>query len=118
MKRRLSAVPFGIALALGGLLYWLQRSRGGLSDLLFALGSGMLIVGLCLMLSNLKAFASMRWGTRMLKRLFRGEARTGREETEDYARYRASLGGHDEAVPLLALAGAALLLSALTAVCG
>ena len=118
MKRRLSLVPFGIAAALGCLLYRLQRARGGLTDLLFALGSGMLIVGLCLLLSNLKAFASMRWGTRMLKRLFRGEARTVREETEDYARYRASLGGHGEAVPMLALAFVLLALSAVTAVYG
>ncbi|MBR1408598.1 MAG: DUF3899 domain-containing protein [Clostridia bacterium] len=113
--RPLSPFPFAAGLAIGLALLLLSGAKGGLSDVFFCLGSGMLLAALLRTLSNLRAFASFSWGVRMVKRLFRGEAKSGREETEDYARYRESLGGHADA-PLLWIAAALLLaLAALTA---
>ena len=91
----------GIGFALFALLLWLGKSTSVLSDLLFSMSSGALIVGLCQLVSNSGILASFPWGVKMLKRLFRGEARSGREETEDYRSYRASVGGHTEWLPLI-----------------
>ena len=110
----LTAVPFLAGLGAGAVLALLSGARS-LSDLLFCAGSGFLIAALVRTLSNLRMFASFSWGTRMLKRLFTGEARSGREETEDYARYRAGLGGHRDAPLLWAAAVILLALAALTA---
>ena len=116
MKPGLSPWPFAFGLALGAALFALGRTGGPiLSDLLFSLGSGLLIAGLIRLLSNLRAFASFAWGVRMLKRLIAGEARSGREETEDYRRFRAARGGHADAPWLLLAAACLLLLSALAA---
>lgn len=110
-----SLFPFVAGLAAGLVLILLSGAKGGFTDVFFCLGSGMLIAALLRTLSNLRAFASFSWGVRMLKRLFRGEAKSGREETEDYARYRDSLGGHAD-VPFLWIAAAVFLaLAALTA---
>ncbi|MCR4708309.1 MAG: DUF3899 domain-containing protein [Clostridiales bacterium] len=115
--KRFSWIPFGVAGLLGICLFLaaLGRGMGTLSDALFCLGSGALIVGVLRLLSNLRAFASFSWGIRFAKRLFRQEARTGREETEDYRAYRESLGGHRDAPWLLALSLLLFALSALTA---
>ena len=115
--KRFSALPFAAAGGLGILLFALSRpgGMGSLSDFLFCLGSGALLVGLFRLLSNLRAFASFFWGVRFLKRLFRGEARGGREETEDYRLYRESRGGHADAGALLFLSGLLFALSAMAA---
>ena len=110
----LTAVPFLAGLGAGAVLALLSGARS-LSDLLFCAGSGFLIAALVRTLSNLRMFASFSWGTRMLKRLFTGEARSGREETEDYAAYRGSLGGHADAVPLLIASAVLMVLSRVTA---
>ncbi len=120
MRRRLDRMPFIFA-AIAGLLLFLLEVRAGLlstvpiSDFFFAFGSGFLVVGLIRMLSNLRMFASLLWGTRMLKRLFLGQARSGREETEDYAAFRKQMGGHEDAKFLLVTAGILIVLSILTA---
>ena len=110
-----SPVPFVIALILGAVLY-AGGHMHGISDVFFALGSGFLIVGLIRMLGNLKMFASFNWSFRFIKRLFTGRAGTGREETEDYARYRERLGGHADAKILLILAAILIGLAAVAAV--
>ena len=117
VNRRFSPGSFAAAVLLGIALYALAGKAGGrpLSDLLFCLGSGSLIVGLLRTLSNLRAFASFSWSMRFFKRLFRNEARSGRTETEDYARYRSSLGGNGDAPLLLASAVLFFALSWLTA---
>ena len=111
MKRRFAKGPTAAALLLGLLLFAARGSRGRawLSDLFFSLGSGALLVGLVRLLGNLRMFASLAWGTGLLKRLFRGEARTGRQESEDYARYRNGKSGHEDA-PWLLLAAAVLMI--------
>ena len=103
MRGRRSPIPYLAALALGILLFLVSGARQGhiLSNLLFSLASGALIVGLFRLLGNMKMFASLTWGTRMLRRVFLNRFRSGREETEDYAAYRKSRGGHTDAVPLL-----------------
>lgn len=113
MRRRQSKVPYIAALALGVLLFLASGARQGhtLSNLLFSLSSGALIVGLIRLLGNMKMFASLNWGTRLLKRVFLNKARSGREESEDYAAYRSSRGGHADAVPLLIAAAALAALS-------
>ena len=103
MRKHLSVFPFVIALILGAAVFVLSGMRN-LSDAAFCLGSGALVVGLVRLLSNMKMFASLSWGTRMLKRVFFGTARSGAEEADDYARYRASVGGHRDAPVLLAAA--------------
>ena len=116
MRARISPGPFAFGLALGAALFFLGRGSGPvLSDLLFSLGSGLLLAGLVRLLSNLRAFASFAWGVRMLKRLVAGEARSGREETEDYRRCRARAGGYADAPWLLIAAACLMLLSALAA---
>ena len=117
VNRRFSPGSFAAAVLLGTALFALAGRTGGrpLSDFAFCLGSGALIIGLLRMLSNLRAFASFSWGMRFFKRLFRNEARSGRTETEDYARYRSSLGGNRDAPLLLALAVLLFALSWLTA---
>lgn len=111
-----SPIPYLAALALGILLFLVYGARQGhiLSNLLFSLASGALIVGLFRLLGNMKMFASLMWGTRMLKRVFLNTFRGGREETEDYAAYRGSRGGHTDAVPLL-IASAVLTVLSLAA---
>ncbi|MBR1709148.1 MAG: DUF3899 domain-containing protein [Clostridia bacterium] len=112
---QLRKFPFLLSAVLAVALFLFTRHAGtwpaAISDALFCLASGCLVVGLCLLLSNLKMFASFTWGIRFLRRIFRGDARTGREETEDYARYREQMGGHPEAAPLLILAVIFLALS-------
>ncbi len=110
MRKRLSPAPFVVSLALGLILFVLTGMRS-VSDAAFCLGSGALVIGLVRLLSNMKMFASFSWGTRMLKRVFQGRARSGREEAEDYAKYRASLGGHADAPVLLAAALVLILVS-------
>lgn len=110
-----SPVPFVIALILGAVLYTGGHMHG-ISDFFFAMGSGFLIVGLVRVLENLKMFASFGWSFRFIKRIFTGRAGTGREETEDYARYRERLGGHADAKPLLILAGILIGIAAVAAV--
>ncbi len=112
--------PLACGLALGLALLF-ASPRGGvprLTDALFALGSGFLIVGLALVIANLRFFAPALWGTGMLRRLFRGEAKTGREETEDYARFRVRTGGHAGAPLLLGLGIVLVVLSAFTCTMG
>lgn len=106
-----------MAVLIGLVLFAIARKPGDklLSDLLFCVGSGMLLVGLVRLLSNLRAFASFSWGMRFLKRLFRNEARSSRAEADDYAAYRNSLGRHGDAPVLLILALLFFALSALTA---
>ena len=103
MRGRQSRIPYLAALALGVLLYLVSGPHQGhiLPDLLFSLASGALITGLVRLLGNMKMFASLRWGTRMLKRVFLNRFRSGQEEADDYAAYRFSLGGHADAIPLL-----------------
>lgn len=81
------------------------------SDLLFSLGSGALIVGVIVLLGNLKMFASLSWGTRMLKRIFLNRMRSGREETEDYLAFRSRPASRADAVPLLIASAVFILLS-------
>ena len=103
MRGRPSRIPYIAALALGVLLFVLSGTRRGftLSDLLFSLASGALITGLFRLLGNMKMFASLTWGTRLLKRVFLNTFRRGQEEADDYAAYRESRGGHTDALPLL-----------------
>ncbi len=117
MRRSQARGPYFVALALGILLFLVSGAKQGhiLTDLLFSLASGSLIVGLVRLLGNMKMFASLNWGTRFLKRVFLNKARSGREETEEYAAYRSSLGGHADAVPLL-IASAVLTALSLAAV--
>ena len=95
MKQR---IPIFISLALG-LVFTLPGMRDSsagriASNLLFGMGSGFLVVAIVLTLSNAHMFASASWGTRTLKRLFRGEKVTGREAKDDFLRYRQQRGGH------------------------
>ena len=103
MRGRQSRIPYLVALVLGILLFLVTGSRQGhfLPDLLFSLASGALIIGIVRLLGNMKMFASLNWGTRLLKRVFLNKFRSGREESEDYVAYRNSRGGHTDAVPLL-----------------
>ena len=104
MKIRISRAACLVSLALGLGLFCAQlllRGSGApAADLTFALGSGFLIVGLVRLLANLKMFASFLWGVRMVKRIFRNEARHGGEEARDYAAFRERMGGHEDALPL------------------
>ena len=103
MRGRQSRGPYLLALALGVVLFLASGVRRGhiLTDLLFSLSSGALVIGLIRLLGNMKMFASLNWGTRLLKRIFLNQARSGREESEEYAAYRSSRGGHTDALPLL-----------------
>ena len=103
MRGRPSRIPYLLALALGVALFLASGARQGhiLTDLLFSLASGALVIGLIRLLGNMKMFASLNWGTRLLKRVFLNQARSGREESEAYAAYRSSRGGHADALPLL-----------------
>lgn len=103
MRGRQSRIPYWLALALGIILFLVSGARREhiLSDLLFSLASGALVIGLIRLLGNMKMFASLNWGTRLLKRIFLNQARSGREESEEYAAYRSSRGGHADALPLL-----------------
>ena len=83
MHGRTSPVPYIVALALGIILFYVSGRQQGYS------------------LSNMKMFASFNWGTRLLKRLFLNQARSGKDESEDYVAYRSSRGGHKDAIPLL-----------------
>ena len=113
MRGRASRVPFFVAGALGILLFAVTCAGRGvsLSDLLFSLSSGCLIVGLVRLLGNMKMFASLNWGTRLLKRVFRNRVRGGQAEREDYVAYRRSCGGHEDALPLLVASGVLAALS-------
>ncbi len=104
-------MPYFAALALGVILFLASGAQQGnvVSDGLFALASGALIVGLVRTLGNLKMFASLSWGTRLLRRVFVNRARSGREESEDYAAYRRKSGGHADA-PALLIASAVLMI--------
>ena len=104
VRGRTSRIPYFVALALGVLLFLLSGPRQGytLTNLLFSLASGTLILGLVRLLGNMKMFASLMWGTRLLKRVFLNQTRRGKDEAEEYAAYRASRGGHTDALPLLA----------------
>ena len=110
----MSPGPFFAAALLGTAAFLLSRASGqaSLSDFLFCLGSGTLVVGLTGLLQNLHAFDSFRWGMRFWKRLWRGEARPGREETEDYAEYRAGRRYREDAPWLLLLSFLLMALSA------
>lgn len=103
VRRRASRIPYIAAAALGTLLFLISGPKREhlLTDLLFSLASGALIVGLVHLLGNMKMFASLNWGTRLLKRLVTNKARSAQAEAEDYAAYRSSRGGHSDAVPLL-----------------
>ena len=103
MRGRSSRIPFFVAVILGILLFLVSGIQAGqiLTDLLFSLASGCLIVGFVRLLGNMKMFASLNWGTRLLRRVFLNQAKSGREESEDYAKYRAGRGGNADAVPLL-----------------
>ena len=113
MRGRQSRIPYLAALALGVLLYLVSGSHQGhiLPDLLFSLASGALITGLARLLGNMKMFASLNWGTRLLRRVFLNKFRSGREEADDYAAYRSSRGGHTDAVPLLIVSAVLTVLS-------
>ncbi|MBQ8094443.1 MAG: DUF3899 domain-containing protein [Clostridia bacterium] len=112
--KALSPLPFVAALIVGAVLY-IGGGMHGISDVFFALGSGLLIVGLIRTLSNLKMFASFGWSFRFIKRIFTGRAGSGRAETEDYAQYRARIGGHADAKYLLGMAAVSIGIAALTA---
>ena len=103
MRGRPSGIPYFVAVILGILLFLISGVQAGqiLTDLLFSLASGCLIVGFVRLLGNMKMFASMNWGTRLLKRVFLNRAKSGREESEDYVKYRSRLGGNADALPLL-----------------
>ena len=113
LKNKQSPASYLVAALLGGILFLVSGDREAhpLSDLLFSLGSGAMIVGLVRLLGNLKMFASLSWGTRSLKRIFQNRMRSGREETEDYAAYRNQPGRRADAVPLLIAAVVFILLS-------
>ena len=117
MRRHGPGVSYFVALVLGIVLYLVSgpQKEHFLTDLLFSLGSGALIVGLIRLLGNMKMFASRNWGTRLLKRIFLRRSRSGREETEDYSAYRGSLGGQADAVPLLIASAVLMVLSRVTA---
>ena len=117
MHGRQSRIPYIIALILGVLLFLVSGIQQGqiLTDLLFSLASGCLIVGFVRLLGNMKMFASLNWGTRMLKRVFLNTFRSGRVESDDYAAYRSARGGHTDAIPLL-IASAVLAVLSLIAV--
>ena len=117
VRGRQSRIPYIIALILGVLLFLVSGIQQGqiLTDLLFSLASGCLIVGFVRLLGNMKMFASLNWGTRMLKRVFLNKVRSGREESEDYANYRNSRGRNADALPLL-IASAVLAVLSLIAV--
>lgn len=103
VRGRQSRIPYLVALVLGILLFLVSGTRQEhfLPDLLFSLASGALIIGLIRLLGNMKMFASLSWGTRLLKRVFLNKFRSGREESDDYVAYRNSRGGHTDAIPLL-----------------
>ncbi len=116
MKRYL--MNYGPVILLGGLIILIQYGTGKgtsalISDVFFAIGTASLLIGLILQLRKMKMFASFSWGTRMLKRIFTREAKTGRIESESYALYRANYGNHVNAFPYLLFAVIFILLSAL-----
>ena len=113
MRGRRSRIPYLAALALGILLFLASGARQGhiLSNLLFSLASGALITGLVRLLGNMKMFASLAWGTRLLKRVFFNTFRNAQTETEDYAAYRSSRGGHTDVIPLLIVSAVLTVLS-------
>ena len=117
MPRRQSGIPYLAALVLGIALFLVSGVQRGhmLTDLMFSLASGALIVGLIRLLGNLKMFASMNWGPRLLKRVFFNSFRSGRAESEAYAAYRGSRGGHTDAIPLLIAAAVLTVLSLVAA---
>ena len=111
-------VSFFVALALGVLLFLCSGPRQQeriLTDLLFSLASGCLIVGMIRVLGNMKMFASLNWGTRLLKRIFLNKARSGREESEDYTAWRDRQPSHGDALPLLIASAVLAALSLLAA---
>ena len=116
MRGRRSRTPYFVALALGILLFFISgiQREHLLADLLFSLASGALITGLVRLLGNMKMFASLNWGTRLLKRVFLNRAGSAKEEAEAYAAYRGSRGGHADALPLL-IASAVLAVLSLAA---
>ena len=103
VRGKQSPVPYLASLGLGILLFLISGARQEhiLSNLLFSLASGALIIGLVRLLGNMKMFASLLWGTRLLKRVFLNTFRSGRVESDDYAAYRSARGGHTDAIPLL-----------------
>lgn len=103
MKGRRIPVSYVIAAILGGALFLISgvKQAHWVSDLLFSMGSGALIVGIVILLGNLKMFASMAWGTRMLKRILLNRMHSGREETENYLAFRNRSYRRADAVPLL-----------------
>ena len=113
MRAKRSPLPYIAAFVLGILLFLVSGGQREhfISNLLFSLASGALIIGLALLLANMKMFASFSWGTRFLKRLFLGRTRSGRAETEDYAAYRNSRPKHGGAAPLLIAAAVLTALS-------
>ena len=114
MRLRSRSGPYIVSFILGAALFVLTGMKG-VSDFFFCIGSGFLVVGIVRLLSNLQMFASASWGFRFFKRLIVGEARTGRTETEDYARYRERQGGHRDVGILLALAVGLIGMAAVTA---
>lgn len=117
MRRGIAWMPFLIALALGALLFLVSGPRQGqvLTDLLFSLASGCLIVGFVRLLGNMKMFASLSWGTRLLKRVFLNRAGNGRQESEDYVAFRNRPVHHTDVLPLLIASAVLAALSLLAA---
>ena len=117
VRGRPSRIPYFAALALGILLFLASGTHQEhfLPDLLFSLASGALITGIVRLLGNMKMFASLAWGTRLLKRVFLNKFRSAKDESEDYAAYRASRGGHTDALPLLIASAVLTGLSLVTA---
>ena len=104
------AVLSAIGLATG--LYMHRSGDAGwivvLADVLFTMGSVIMMWGLVRQLGNLHMFTSTTYGFHRFHDLFRGKQMKGSEMKEDYLSYRESRPSHPEAKPLI-LIGAAVL---------
>ena len=100
---------------------YVHRSDGArwivvLADVLFTMGSVILMWGLVRQLGNLHMFTSTTYGFHRFHDLFRGKQMKGNEMKEDYLSYRESRPNHPEAKPLILIGAVVLAVSVVVSV--
>lgn len=119
-ERKRFLITAAVLLALGAAvpLCAARRAQGLAlaSDVLFAQASLFLVWGLIRHLVNMRMFTSAAWGVKSLRRLWQGRAESAQEMKDGYLHYRNTRPRHADAKPLLCVAAALMLLSALLAV--